>query len=100
MLPCNADGTMGPWDNVMPYYMEASLPGAAAGRTFELRLQGWHASAMYTVKPQTVEVRCASIRGSSACVLSATRHPQLASTRLLPEHGQHGCWNKAEICRS
>ena len=56
MKPCNADGTMGPWDNVTPYSLHALLPGAAAQRSFHLRLQGWAASALYTVKPQKVEV--------------------------------------------
>ena len=75
MKPCAADGTMGPWDNVVPYYLQAVVPGQAAQRTFELRLQGWQASALYTVQPQAVEVRrsiawgpvCACRPGRGGC---------------------------------
>lgn len=56
MYNCSDDGTMAPWINIEPYYIQAILPGSAAGRVFDLHLEGWEATARYKVKPQSVEV--------------------------------------------
>ena len=47
---------MGPWDNVMPYSAQATLPPSTANVTFQFHLQGWRSQGLYTVKPQTLQV--------------------------------------------
>ena len=78
---------MGPWDNVVPYYLQALLPGSTAGHSLELRLQGWPATALYTVKPQTVQVTSCLFGGSWHCVTSV--HTCSVCCLSKPGSGQH-----------